>query len=297
MSENLEGTFTLDGIVEGPLPSIPNAQQCLRDWANTAARSGVCFSIECDGGTFSALAMDRVMSAVMLGDVVETLQTHLNELLSLFPPLERTSVLSTVRSMEYHPGEELQTLYAVGPTGEIITEQRSVEVHTVAPARPLTRREKLKMAGISVLILLAMFGISAIFVDYPGMWKNVRDKASSLNPAEMEWVNQPLKPYLQIEKTEFPKSSILKLTMKRTPAFPTTPERLNQAARDAKTLEERLAIEAIGRGYLRGEWYDKEGNFLGQTPVRIKGLRTHETVLVEIPVPVHIRPHRFVLTY
>jgi hypothetical protein len=297
MDERREGTFRLDGIIEGPVPGTTDGPVDLRRWASSATRNQVAFSLEVDGGTFSALAMDTVASVTAVGSVEDAVSGQLDAMLQVFPPAQRTAVCSTVRSMEYQPGSEIQTLYAVGPDGQIHTEQRRIDAHTTRPPEPLTGKEKLRVGLTALMIFGVLFAISTIFVDYRGMWQNMKDKATSLDQEQIEWVNPAYKPYFVVDQAEFPKRSLLRLTMSRTEAFPTTPEKLEALSASAKTVQDRLVVDALGRGYLRGEWADKEGKILGVVPLRIRGLSTSPTIVVDIPVPLKSRPTRFEITH
>jgi hypothetical protein len=297
MDERREGTFRLDGIIEGPVPGTTDGPVDLRRWASSATQNRIAFSLEVDGGTFSALAIDSVIEVAAVGSVDDAVSGQLDALLEVFPPAQRTAVFSTVRSMEYQPGAEIQTLYAVGPDGQIHTEQRRVDAQTTRPPEPLTGKEKIRV-GLTVLMIFGvLFAVSTIFVDYRGMWENMKDKATSLNQENIEWVNPAYAPYFVVDKAEFPKRSVLRLTISRTEAFPTTSEELDALAAAAKTVQEGLVVDAIGSGYLRGEWADKEGKILSVVPIRIRGLSTSATIVVDLPVPIQARPTRFEITH
>ncbi len=297
MDERREGTFRLDGIIEGPVPGTTDGPADLRRWASSATQNRIAFSLEVDGGTFSALAIDTVSAVAAVGSVEDAVSGQLDAMLQVFPPAQRTAVCSTVRSMEYQPGSEIQTLYAVGPDGQIQTEQRRIDAHTTRPPEPLTGKEKLRFGLTALMIFGVLFAVSTIFVDYRGMWENMKDKATSLNQEKIEWVNPAYAPYFVVTKAEFPKRSVLRLTITRTEAFPTTPEKLDALAATAKTVQEGLVVDAMGRGYLRGEWADKEGKILGVVPIRIRGLSTSPTIVVDLPVPIQARPTRFEITH
>jgi hypothetical protein len=232
-----------------------------------------------------------------VGSVDSVVSAQLDALLQAFPPVQRTAVLSTVRSIEYQPGEEIQTLYAVGPDGCIHSEQRTIDARTTKPPEPLTGKEKIRIGLTGLVILGVLFAMSAIFVDYRGMWQNMKDKTTSLDQQHIEWVNPAYGPYVVVEKAEFPKRSILRLTLRRTDAFPTPPEQFEALAGGAKTLQKRLVIDSLARGYLRGEWTDAQGKVLGVTSLRIRGLLSGPTITMDVPVPVQARPTRFEITH
>jgi len=300
MSQKIEGTVVLDGLIEGSVPALPDAADRLRQWVDVAASANVHFSLELDGNRFSLLADRTPVLAQLLGrDPAEAIGGALGELLKAFPPPERRGVLSTVRSTEYRPAEEVQTVYTIGPDGQIHTQQRVVEAATQAPPQPLTTREKWLMAGLGVGLALLVFAVSAVFVDYKALFGRVVDRVTPLDVEAMPVDTGPFVPYLSVTKREKDRrGEVLTLTLKRTAAFPRTDaDCQGLLATPDRPLPDRMTIESLARGYVRVEYFDADGKFLGHTMERIHGLRSAETIELKLPLPPKKRLGRLALRY
>ena len=106
MSEKIEGTFVLDGLIEGSLYGMGDAREMLREWVESAAADGVRLNMQFDGDTFSLLADTRPVAVARFGGAPSgAIRELLGGLLRIFPPSERAHVFSTLRSTEYRPGE------------------------------------------------------------------------------------------------------------------------------------------------------------------------------------------------
>ncbi len=299
MAEKVEGTFYLDGLIEGPLPSIPDAEEKLRAWTRKTARQNLRFNLEVDGGTFSLLGSTHPVPVDMLIESPERAVVNaLEELLRAFPPTERTSLVSTVHSIEYRVNFEIQTLYAIGPDGSVQTRQRDVETKTTAPPQPLTSKQKLKMVLMGLLVAVALVGISAIFIDYRGMIADIVDELTPLDVTQIEVKADPFAEYFTVsQKTINKKNRTLVLTLQREAGFPLDVSALQRAYDQATKLPRRLALEALAQGYVRCERFDKDGRFLDVSLVRIEPLRTHPTIQIALPLPRDKRLGRVSLSY
>lgn len=299
MNKHVEGTYRLDGLIEGPLPDQPGSQQRLAEWARKSKSIGAPFDVQIDHGSFSALAGETVLEVASQTQPLEDIITEtLDDLLNLFPPSQRGQLLSTVRSLEYRPNEEVQTLYAVGPNGRIVTEQRSVEATTTAPPEPATPRDIAKFVVISLLILAVGFGLSAFFVDYHAIWRDLVHQATPLHAENLALEYTPFQPYFLVESMAVEGGNRrVKLTLRRSPLYPINPGAIKPATIAQLPLPERLALEAIVRGRIQAEWYDEKGQLISHTMLRTGDLARAEAVQITLPVPHQARPIRLVLSY
>ena len=299
MNKRIEGTIVLDGLVEGKLPALPGAGHKLREWVKFAQQANLHLHLEIDGGNFSILADNTPLRSASLGhDPAETVASALGEMLKVFPPAERGRVCSTLRSIEYRKGREVQTLFAIRPDGSIDPQQRVIEVSTMAPPTPLSRRERFLLGLGGLLVLLAAFGISAIFVDYRGAWQRLRDQATPLSAETIE-VNAPVfEPWFTIGSRQTGRDGgSLVLTLRRKIDLSLDALSTAAATQPAGDLERRLALDAVARGYVRAELFAADGRFLGSTMIRIAPLHRRETMEISIPLSREPRVTRIVLTY
>ncbi len=300
MSEKTEGTILLDGMVQGTTPAIPNAEGELRQWVSSAAAVGLVFHLQVDGGSFNVLAGDEPCDASRLGkDPAAKLEQLLDELLRTLPPPRRGQTFSTLRSTEYRPGKEIQTLYTVGPDARVLARQRILDARTDAPPPKPDLKARLRGMGAAVLVAAALVGISSFFVDYRGMIRNAVERASSVEPNEIKIEAGAFEPYFTVEgRTVAHGGHDLVLTLKRKEGFPAAEADLNRLmAAHADSLCDRLAVEALARGYIRIEYFDRNNAFVCETHCRIVPLRQAPTTDIIVPLIPHERPGKLVFGY
>jgi hypothetical protein len=300
MSEKVEGTVILDGLVQGKVPALPGAEQRLRDWVVFARSVKLVFNLEVSGGTFGFLADQTPIPATDLGhDAAETIKAAMGEMLKVFPPGERGSVFSTLRSVEYRQAEEVQTLYPIAPDGSVLARSRTVSAQTASPRAPMRPRERALTIAIGAVLLILVLMISSIFVDYRGIYASLRSQLKPLDATHFPVDASAFANYFTIEaKSPASAGSGLILTLRRTPALldPTSQPTSRPATQPAGD-ESRLAAMAIATGYIRCEFFDENGQFMGYASLRIKSLRDAETMKAEIPFDTDRRPSSMVLTY
>lgn len=300
MNGKTEGTLVLDGLLEGKSRDLSGLTARLREWISASTSLGLRFNLDIDGNSFSILADNKPIQTDNLApEAAEKIAAALDELLKVFSPDERRQILSTLRSIEYRKDTEIQTAYAVGPDGKIHTRERVVDAQTTPPPRQLTRKEKIRVVITGIVIALLAFLASSVFVDYRALIGNVIETVTPLDAEDIKVETGSFKKYFTVEdKTIGPGSKAVILTLKRTKAFPLKDSDIKQLFADAKdSVSERLTVEAMARGYVRCEFFDKKDNFMGFIDKRISPLRKTETIKLVLPVPRDERTVRIVITY
>jgi len=299
MSEKLQGTIIIDGLIEGRLPPFDDAETRLRQWVSKARSRGLLLSLEIDGARFSVLSDNKPISAAALGqNAVDTVTDVLSDLMVIFPPPMRSALVSSIRSIEYGQNVEIQTGYAVDGLGRIETQQRTADAQTTAPAEPLTKRQILKLAAAGLVLAGAIFGISAIFVDYGDLFTSISERSANLDPDAVSISTGSFADYFTIEKRTVADKKRLVLTVKRTKAYPLTDQACTDLSAEAGNSDPKtLTAQALARGYIRCEMFDKKDTFIGYAEGRIVDLRTKETVTIALPLFVEHRLARVKITY
>lgn len=300
MSDRVEGTMVLDGLIEGDPPSLPDIRDRLEEWVARAQGLGLPFSVEFDGGRFSILADNRpILISSLQGrhEPSDAVAAALGTLLELFPPPERHRIFCTLRSIEYRRNLEVQSVYGIAADGTVNSRQHIVETDTTAPQKPMTRKAQAKLVGLGVLVALALFGLSALFVDYGDLWKDLTQSTRLMNPNHITVETGPFAEFFTVEERRFRNNPRgLVLSLRRTDAFPTDDaeagERIASAGDDTMA---RLAAEAIARGYLRGELFAADGDYLGTALLRIRELRERKQADCDLPYSSRRKPARIVL--
>lgn len=300
MSDKIEGTLKLDGMIQGRFDGSQTAQDALGQWRRDAQARGLRFNLQMEGSSFNLLAEDAPIIAASLQPKPElVIVSALEDLWQSLRPHARGETLSTVRSSQYQPGCEIQTLYVFAADGKVQFRQRTSDAHTVAPPQPLTRREKLKLCGIGLAAIVVVFLVSAIFVDYPNLISGMVRQAMPFNAEKVDVVTKDFDQYFNLDQKSISsdgKSLLLKL--KRTVKFPRTDQALDASLAGAgPSMRPRLMLDSIARGYVRFECFDDSGAFVGYDFGRISDLRTSDVVTVSVPISADKRLAKVVFTY
>jgi hypothetical protein len=296
----LEGTLIIDGLIEGKIPALPGAEDKLRAWVNFARQAGLEFDLQLDGGSFSLLADNSARSAKKFApEPSEIISSALSEMLKTIPPADRGKLSSTLRSIEYRPRQEVQTLYPITPDGNVDSRQRIVEAQTHAPPPPLTARERLRMGLFGLTAAIAVIALSAVFVDYPKLWREIREEVTTPSADQIQIDNSIFADYFTVEKKEIsPDSKSLRLLLRRTEKFPRTESDFTAASTQPTTqpVLRRLTLDSLSRGYIRCEYFDSKGTFQTFHFARLHPLRQSETMELTLPFSPDSRPSRIVFT-
>lgn len=299
MIKKIEGTFFIDGLIQGPLPACKEAESSLHKWCDDARDSGLKFNLDFEGSMFSALADNRPAPVDDIGDLPsEKTADAIRSLLKLFRPDQIPAISSTVRSVEYRVNQEVQTIYVIGTDGSVSTPQRVVAAQTEKPAQPKSPREMIKMAAIGLLALAGLFAISSIFVDYRQLYRDIAEKAAPINPDEIIVDNANFAEYFTVKsKSRSKNGGYLILTLEKTAQFPSSPADVDKAITTTMPATRRLAAEAIARGRLTCRLYDKEQKIISHCDIFIDGLRSNKTVEISIPIPPNEKPAKIELRF
>jgi hypothetical protein len=298
MSKKREGTCVLDGILEGRVPHMPGSAEKMREWVRFAQSANLHFSLEIDGDSFSILADNTpVETADLAPSPADRMVKAIEQLLKVFPPEERKRLSSTLRSVEYMSGQELQSLYTVSPLGEVEVHSRTAQAETATAEPKLTRREKTYVALFGAVLALLILGITGL------VFKNqIADIVNDLVPVDLTKLvieTGSFQPYLTVENKKLEQGSrALDIAITRTAAFPSDNSAIEQALKaPGLSFADRLTLEALARGYIRCEYFGKDGKYLGTAEIRVTPLRENQSLTVVIPYSRTDRPSRIIFTY
>ncbi|MCD4824967.1 MAG: hypothetical protein K8S55_10180 [Phycisphaerae bacterium] len=300
MTGKVEGTAILDGLIEGSLPNLPDAEKQLKKWVASTALANLHFDLEFDGGSFSILADTKQVVVDDAGrPLVDKITDAFEKLLDIFPSKDRGHVFSTLRSMEYRKGEEVQVLYVVGPDGLVQTRERVVDAQTTSPLQRLSLKEKVRLGVMGLVVALLIFLASTAFVDYREIFGNIRDSLMPFDTNKLKVDAKVFGNYFTIEKKSVASGhKAVIFTIKRGKEFPLADSDYRRLLEKAgQSLSSRLAIEAIARGYVRCECFNDKNEFIGFTYHRIVGLRNKEAIEIAVPLPADRRLSRVVIAY
>ncbi len=264
-----EGTFLLDGLIEGPI-FAPEDHKNLELMLSRARTHGIVMHLSADGGRFSLLP-DR--DPIQLGHDLTAKSIVVNLLenwLSGYDPRESGQIMSTLRSVEYVPGEELQVLYGIAPNGKIHTEQRSVQCQTVPPPKPLDPRVVKKMVIYGVVSALVCILISTLFVPYRELGRRFWNNIKPYDTSQLR-VDCGYQEILQVQSVEYDKKDAALAIEFQVPADLLLSADLlaDRWQKDECGLKEKLALEAIYKKQVICDSYNHEGQFISRLYCRL----------------------------
>lgn len=296
----VEGTFQIDGLFEGPL-FAPEDIVYLETFVEQTRQNNIHFTLTRQFNRFSLLGQPDLQQVPNGADSIHTrLIQYLNGLLEQFSLEDRRQFTSTVRSVEFTSGQEIQTLYAIGSNGLIHMEQRTVNTQTRRAKASLSRRQILFHSLIAVLIL----GLSSLFVPYQKLASLIIQKAELYDVNSVNITAADFDSLFQIQSVDYePKSVSLIISCEITGIFPRTKQALNQAwINTQQSLFDRLAIEAIARQQIRCLLYSESHTLITQWTAPITWsqdedsqfmlaipLHTHENHGIDLLIPLY--PH------
>jgi len=291
-TEKLEGTILLDGLIEGRL-SDEQVEEKLRQWVEFMGSMGLRFNLDVGGSAFSILPDNQAVSTAKLAPSPDdAIRQGIEQLIKVLPEADRGSVFSTLRSAEFRKNEEVQSLYVVAslPGGapgntEVQVQSRSVDAKTVAPPKPISVRDKVKLALLGLVFAAAFFGIAMLF---PPVREKLAEFVGAIKPVTVEAVTvraEAFKDYFTAAPKELSRGSrVLVITLTPTAAYPKTEEALQAEFAKTDTLTKKLAVEALAKGYVRIELVDADGVTFSAQEFRIRDLEKKESLDLEVPV-------------
>jgi hypothetical protein len=290
MSEAIEGTFVLEGLVEGRLPEGGNIDESLRVWVKKANQEGILFDLDLSGFYLSLLPLNNGSQSASLNAMPhEVIVQLLEELLELFPIEYAPQLFSTLNSREFLPSQERQSLYAIKPDGTIDVQQRTIDVQTSLPPRPLHKRIRPRVIVLGLLVATAIIGVASVFIDFRELLNGMKHRVNpvsvkqvKINAGEFERfleVSNPI-PVLDTHGYHLP------MTLTRKDYYPVDDESVAQAMEWAgDNLKRRLHVEALVRGRLRLEFFNGKNDFIHSAELRTAGLEQNEKAEVIIVWP------------
>ena len=301
MSEHVEGTIVLDGLVEGRLPDGDDLRDKLAEWETFVTDElGLKLTLDTSATAFSLLPDNEPVPVTELGpDPQDTIRQALERLLALLPTELRANVFSTLRSSEYRKGQEVQSLYAVKPDGSVDVAKRTGDADTVAPPEKLSWKAYAKQAVIGLVLAAALLGASYLFPPTRKLWTRVDQTLTPTDANKVAIDNTVFDPFFTIVKLETANGGTdLRITLARTDIYPRTDEQLDAVYKAAgDSVSRKLAVEAIARGYVYVELFIEDTGFYGLASARIADLADKDAVSVVVPMPRKKRLERVVIKY
>lgn len=299
MASPIEGTYTLDGMLQGKIPEAAHAKmvESLREWADSASKAGFPFSLEIDGGMFSLLCGSQVQKISAPGiAVADTLRDSINALIESFPPEGRAQLFSTIRSSEYVSGAEVQGLYMIGPDGLIRAQARRVELETTAPEKPLSKSEKIKMLLMAGGIVAVFLVISSFFIDFKKVFGGVQGRMKVLKVQDIEFDVSLYADYVEVTLGELDRrNGGVTVKLKRGPKFSDIGAENLEVGEKGVSWNELLVLSNLKRGFIPVLMHGTDAGVVREGKIPITSLGALEEAPAFITLPRSTRVTRIEL--
>ena len=290
------GTFRLDGMIQGPLPSDPAVIGNLQAWVVSAKASGLHFHFGLDAPYFSIVADPSVHPTAKLAgpDLAELLSDALNALMALLPSPNPGSCFSTVRSEEFRPGVAIQTIFVLAADGRIASESRTVSSQTKGDPNRLALAFVRRTVLPALAVLLLVLGVSSFFIDYRGLFARAYDRMLPPGKDSISVSQAALGDFVAVELTGLDRRrGTLWFKLKRGAnwehALSSTPQQC------LASWPEYLIHLAIQQRRLHIELYDRDGNHFGGGEISLDGLHQSSSADVEISTALPARLAKIVV--
>lgn len=274
-SKPIAGTYVLSGLIQGKVVIEPDM---LDIWTKEAAKKGLHFSLRIDANDFSLLPSEEARPVSNLGDLFleEVVCEHVTSLIGLFDSPQAGQIFSTLRSEEFKFGKSQQTIYKILPDGKVEPESRIVEVETEDPPAILTTAGKLKLALISLGILVLLFLASLPFIDYKAMFDEAKDKVTTLKADEITVDTDTLNKAVKVSVKEIiTKEKSIVLLVERGERWETLYQ--SKPNTEFDSWSDFNTAQAL-HSRLRCEWRDKHGNLLLVNYISVSELKDQASI-------------------
>ena len=221
MSQNLEGSVFLEGLLEGKLSQDSLSDETIREYLQSLEEVGLRFHLERSDGTASLLPDAGPMSTEKLGTQPDqVIRQAIERLLNILPETDRRKLFCTLRSREYRPHEEVQTLYVIRSDSTVETKTQVAEANTTPKPKPIPPKDIVRYGLLGLVAVAAILGVLSLFVDLRGLWSQAVDRIRPVATDEIEVVVSDFEGLLSVEKKQYDSvSKVLVVTLKRTKAF------------------------------------------------------------------------------
>ena len=276
----IEGTFILEGLVQGPVPDVHDAAELLQRFAADLVRNHLPLTLEVSGGQFSLLAdgQPHPCSDFHPRPISGCMQQALEQLLALLPPQDRSQVISTLRSREFQPGTVRQTLFTIVANGQVQVQTREspADVILQSSLRSQLMKRRLMIGGLAVLAL----GVVATVVDFKPWLRrvgtNLKLQPSTVIPVDTTAMAEGITATATVGET-------LEITLTRGSQW----DALLQTPPTEPDWTKHLASTALHRGYALAILKDASGKTLRSQTLDLESLRSAQTCITSVPLARH----------
>jgi hypothetical protein len=219
-----ENTYRLEGLIQGPLPPGPEGRVVIEKLAADFNRNGLRLTSLFDDCQFTLTAENVTRDTEEIHPLEVDLMVHhaLEKLLGAYPQELRMQIFSTLRSREYRPNLEVQSIYLVIFPGQVKVERREVTAEVEPRPAPLSAKNQFGYLVAAVGILALLGWASTSLVEYRDLGE---EKLSTLRGTRLEDLRVDDKSLIDFVRVvdvdlEKPPASFIVLTLRKGTKWP-----------------------------------------------------------------------------
>ena len=219
-----ENTYRLEGLIQGPLPPGPDGLSVIKKLTADFNRNGLRLSACFDDSQFKLTAENVTRDTEEIHPLEVDLMVHhaLEKLLAAYPTELRMQIFSTLRSREYRPDLEVQSVYLVIYPGQVKVERREVAAEVAPRPAPLSVKNQFAYIAAAVGILAFLGWASTSLVEYRDLGEQKLSTLRGTRVEDLRVDDKSLVGFVRIVETDIAKQpeSVIILTLRKGTKWP-----------------------------------------------------------------------------
>ena len=219
-----ENTYRLEGLIQGPLPPGPDGLSVIKKLTADFNRNGLRLSACFDDSQFKLTAENVTRDTEEIHPLEVDLMVHhaLEKLLAAYPADLRMQIFSTLRSREYRPDLEVQSVYLVIYPGQVKVERREVAAEVAPRPAPLSVKNQFAYIAAAVGILAFLGWASTSLVEYRDLGEQKLSNLRGTRVEDLRVDDKSLVGFVRIVETDIAKQpeSVIILTLRKGTKWP-----------------------------------------------------------------------------
>ncbi len=219
-----ENTYRLEGLIQGPLPPGPDGLSVIKKLTADFNRNGLRLSACFDDSQFKLTAENVTRDTEEIHPLEVDLMVHhaLEKLLAAYPADLRMQIFSTLRSREYRPDLEVQSVYLVIYPGQVKVERREVAAEVAPRPAPLSVKNQFAYIAAAVGILAFLGWASTSLVEYRDLGEQKLSTLRGTRVEDLRVDDKSLVGFVRIVETDIAKQpeSVIILTLRKGNKWP-----------------------------------------------------------------------------
>ena len=219
-----ENTYRLEGLIQGPLPPGPDGLTVIKKLTADFNRNGLRLSACFDDSQFKLTAENVTRDTEEIHPLEVDLMVHhaLEKLLAAYPADLRMQIFSTLRSREYRPDLEVQSVYLVIYPGQVKVERREVAAEVAPRPAPLSVKNQFAYIAAAVGILALLGWASTILVEYRDLGEQKLSTLRGTRVEDLRVDDKTIQDFVRIVDVDVEKApaSFIVLTLRKGTKWP-----------------------------------------------------------------------------